>query len=124
MRVDVVILALVVVIFSCAFAAEKVWGAHYDDSRPEDMTTWVQVKQFEHGSWLFTNTSDYTLNCQIGLKEKPRWSTSLPPISPKPDKPPVEVKSTIGSRNFVIEPHSNHAHARNDVGTLYCEREK
>jgi hypothetical protein len=121
MRIDVAILALVIIIFSCAFAAEKVFSVHYDDARPDDMTTWVTSVQYPHGSWRFTNNSDQHLMCQLGLTDPPRWSTSLPPISPKPDKPPVSIRSTVGQRNFELEPNDSFSYARNDVGTLYCE---
>lgn len=124
MRVDIVILALVIAIFSCAFAAEKIWGVHYDDSRPDDMTTWVEMEKSQYGNWYFTNTSDKLLVCQIGLTAPPRWSTSLPPMSPALTKKDSLVKSTIGSRNFDLEPGQTYVYSRNEVGTLYCEEKR
>lgn len=124
MRVDVAILALVIVIFSCAFAAEKVWSDHYDDSRPDDMTTWVEMEKTKYNNWHFTNTSDKLLVCQMGLTAPPRWSTSLPPMSPPVTKEDSLVKSTIGSRNFDLEPGQTYVYSRNEVGTLYCEEKR
>ena len=124
MRVDVAILALVIVIFSCAFAAEKVWSDHYDDSRPDDMTTWVEMEKTKYNNWQFTNTSDKLLVCQMGLTAPPRWSTSLPPMSPPVTKEDSLVKSTIGSRNFDLEPGQTYVYSRNEVGTLYCEEKR
>lgn len=86
-----------------------------------DMTTFVKPTQYSSGSWGFENTSNYRLKCHVGLVDTPRWSTSLPPKSPKFTDSPVEVRSTIGTRNFEIEPRGFYVHYRNDVGTFQCE---
>ena len=121
MRIDVVVVALVIVVICVLVAASKVWGVHYDVARPNDMSTWVEMERSQYGNWYFKNTSDKLLVCQIGLTAPPRWSTSLPPMSPALSKEHALVKSTIGSRNFDLDPNETHVYSRNDVGTLYCE---
>lgn len=121
MKLDIVVVVVVIVIICALVAAEKVLSDHYADFKPNDMTTWVEVKKSDYGNWFFTNTSDKLLVCQIGLQSPPRWSTSLPPKSPSLLKEDVLVESTIGSRNFDLEPNQTFTYARNDVGTLYCE---
>lgn len=121
MRVDVVVACLVIAVICLLVAASKVWGVHYDDSRPDDMTTWVKMEKTKYNNWHFTNTSDKLLVCQMGLTAPPRWSTSLPPMSPPVTKEDSLVKSTIGSRNFDLEPGQTYVYSRNEVGTLYCE---
>ena len=85
-----------------------------------DMTTQVDVFQYDHGTWRFTNTTDKHLRCNMGLTEYPRWSTSLPPKSPSLEKP-FQVPATIGNRNFDLEPYDSYVYARENVGTIYCE---
>ena len=123
-RIDVVVVSVVIVLICALIAAEKVFGVHYDDSRPDDMTTWVEIEKSQYGNWYFTNTSHKLLLCQIGLQSPPRWSTSLAPMSPSLTKKDSLVKSTIGSRNFDLEPGQTYVYARNDVGTLYCEEKR
>ena len=91
-----------------------------------DMTTEVDVYQYRHGGWSFVNTTDKHLRCNIGLKEYPRWSTSVMPKSPPFDEAPIRVPGTIGNRNFSLEPYDSYSYSRKDVGTIYCEidREK
>lgn len=87
-----------------------------------DITTFVEATHYKNsGNWRFENLSDFHLKCNLGLVYTPRWRTSLPLKSPKFTDSPVEVKSTIGSRNFEIEPRGSHVHYRNDVGTFQCE---
>ena len=86
-----------------------------------DMSTQVEVFQYEHGAWSFTNTTDKHLRCNMGLTEYPRWSTSLPPKSPPFDKEPITVPGTKGNRNFDLEPNDTFVYARPNVGTIYCE---
>ena len=87
-----------------------------------DMTTFVEGTHYKNsGNWRFENTSNYRLKCHVGLVDTPRWSTSLPPKSPKFTDSPVEVRSTIGTRDFEIEPRGFYVHYRNDVGTFQCE---
>lgn len=86
-----------------------------------DMTSYVEMDQYDSGAWRFENTSNARLKCHIGLVATPRWSTSLPPMSPSLSDSPVKVESTIGTRNFFIEPNGVFYHARNDVGTLQCK---
>ncbi len=85
-----------------------------------DMTTKVEVFQYDHGTWRFTNTTDKHLRCNMGLTEYPRWSTSLPPKSPSLEEP-LKVPGTIGNRNFDLEPYDSYVYARPNVGTVYCE---
>lgn len=85
-----------------------------------DMTAHVEVYQYDHGAWRYTNTSDKHLRCNMGLTEYPRWSTSVIPKSPSLDEP-IKVLSTIGNRNFDLEPHSSFLFNRQNVGTIYCE---
>lgn len=124
MKLDVVVVALVIVVIAALVGASKVWGVHYDDSKPTDMTTWVEMEKSQYGNWYFKNTSDKLIVCQIGLQSPPRWSTSVPPMSPALTKKDSLIKSTIGSRNFDMEPGQTYVHARNDVGTLYCEEKR
>lgn len=87
-----------------------------------DMTTFVEATHYKNsGNWRFENLSDFHLKCNLGLVYTPRWRTSLPVKSPKLSEFPIEVKSTIGSRNFEIEPRGHRIHYRNDVGTFQCE---
>ena len=123
-RVDVAVACLVIAIICLLVAAEKVFGVHYDDSKPDDMTTWVEMEKSQYGNWYFRNTSDKLLVCQIGLTAPPRWSTSLPPMSPPVTKKDSLIESTIGSRNFDLEPGQTYVYSRNEVGTLYCEEKK
>ena len=124
MRVDVVVACLVIFVICLLVAASKVWGDHYDDYRPDDMTTWVEMEKTKYNNWHFTNTSDKLLVCQMGLTALPRWSTSLPPMSPPVTKKSSLVESTIGSRNFDLEPGQTYVYSRNEVGTLYCEEKR
>ena len=84
------------------------------------MTTRVEVFQYEHGAWRFTNTTDKHLRCNIGLTEYPRWSTSVMSKSPTLNKP-FKVPGTIGNRNFDLKPHDAFVYSRKNVGTIYCE---
>lgn len=90
-----------------------------------DMTTEVDVYQYQHGGWSFVNTSDKHLRCNIGLTEYPRWSTSVMPKSPSfNDLKESIIKwpgGTISNRNFDLEPYGNYSYSRKDVGTVYCE---
>ena len=65
-RVDIAVACLVIAIICLLVAAEKVFGVHYDDSKPDDMTTWVEMEKSQYGNWYFTNTSDKLIVCQIG----------------------------------------------------------
>jgi len=124
MRIDVIVVSVVIVLICVLVAAERVFGVHYDDTQPGDMTTWVEMKKSQYGNWYFTNTSDKFIVCQIGLQSLPRWSTSRPPMSPALTKKDSLIKSTIGSRNFDLEPGQTYVYSRNDVGTLYCEEKR
>lgn len=87
-----------------------------------DMTTFVEATHYKNsGNWRFENLSDFPLKCNLGLVYTPRWSTSLPVKSPKLSEFPIEVRTTIGSRNIEIEPRGHRIHYRNDVGTFQCE---
>ena len=86
-----------------------------------DMTTQVEVFQYDHGTWRFTNTTDKHLRCNMGLTEYPRWSTSVMPKSPSFEEAPITVPGTTGNRNFDLEPYDTYVYARKNVGTVYCE---
>jgi hypothetical protein len=88
-----------------------------------DMTTRVEVFQYEHGAWRFTNTTDKHLRCNIGLTEYSRLSTSVMPKSPTLDKP-FKVPGTIGNRNFSLEPYDTFVYSRKNVGTVHCRLDK
>lgn len=88
-----------------------------------DMSTQVEVFQYDHGAWRFTNTTDKPLRCNIGLTEYPRWSTSVMPKSPTFDKP-FKVPGTTGNRNFDLEPHDTFVYSRKNVGTVHCRLNK
>lgn len=121
MRLDLIVLALVFVLI-----VHEVWGVHYDDAQPDDMTTWVTVTQSSWGSWIFTNTSDKNLRCNLGLTEYPRWSTSVEPKSPSLSvkDSTVRIAGTNGNRNFDLEPYDSFVYDRPNVGTIYCEHVK
>ena len=84
-----------------------------------DMTTRVEVYQYDHGAWSFTNTSNKHLRCNMGLTEYPRWRASVMSKSPSL-KEPFEVTGTIGNRNFNLEPYDRYVYSRPNVGTVYC----
>ena len=88
-----------------------------------DMTTRVEVFQYEHGAWRFTNTTDKHLRCNIGLTEYSRLSTSVMPKSP-PFKEPVKLPSTMGNRNFSLGPYDTFVYSRKNVGTVHCRLDK
>jgi hypothetical protein len=85
-----------------------------------DMTTQVEVSQYKHGAWRFTNTTNKHLRCNMGLTEYPRWSTSIMPKSPSLEEP-FKVPGTTGNRNFDLEPYDTYVYNRKNVGTIYCE---
>lgn len=113
-RVEVGDLVRRIVAVALLACASKVFGG-------VDMTGYVEMHQYDSGAWRFENTSSARLKCHIGLVATPRWSTSLPPMSPSLSDSPIEVQSTIGTRNFFIEPRGVFFHARNDVGTVQCK---
>ena len=86
-----------------------------------DMTSYIKMHQYDSGAWRFENTSSARLKCHIGLVATPGWMTSTPQLSPSLSDSPIEVQSTIGTRNFFIEPRGVFFHARNDVGTVQCK---
>lgn len=106
------------VIICLLVSASSAWGDHYDDYRPDDMTTWVEMTESTYGNWYLKNTSDKLLVCQIGLQSPPRWSTNLPRHGQGNHLP------LIGSRTFDLEPGQTYKYAKNDVGSLYCVQKR
>lgn len=89
-----------------------------------DMSAHVEVYQYDHGAWRFTNTTNKHLRCNMGLTEYPRWSTSVMPKSPSFEEAPIAVPGTTGNRNFDLEPYDSYSYARPNVGTIYCELDR